>query len=261
MKARPARRISPAMINLESVLDSGEHWLSWIEGAESFHAILRDKVPWDRLDGPSVAIVQNRLKMASPASQLLLNSLYLTMASAFEEFLRATIQEVATRLSADMPRYEDLDVGVRNLHLRESARILRRLDSPPDYLAITISELCTAIGSCVPGSDAVTLCAQALGDVDSLIKLENFMERMNALGKQISFDSLAKYPDVAASLKLARSPIRTVAKALKGCFESISKNRNRIAHVGGSAADVDRALMEDHRGVLRAVANRKLQLQ
>ncbi|MDP3824873.1 MAG: hypothetical protein Q8R33_25655 [Burkholderiales bacterium] len=64
------------MINLESVLDSGELWLTWIESSEGFHATLKEKVPWDQLDAAARAIVQKRLKMQQPSTQLLLNSLY-----------------------------------------------------------------------------------------------------------------------------------------------------------------------------------------
>lgn len=254
MKQGATPRRSLALINLESVLDSGEAWLSWIESSEGFHSILKGKVPWDALDGASVAVVQKRLKLQQPANQVLLNSLYLTMASAFEEFLRTTIQEAAAQLSTSSPKYEDLGEAVRKLHLRESAKLLRRLDSPPEYLSITTEDLCKAIGSCVPGSAAVKLCQEALGDVDSLLKLENFLARMTALGRQASFDSLAKVPAVAASLKLPGSNTRTLAKALQNSVESISKNRNRIAHMGGTAADVNASLLIDDRTVLRALA-------
>lgn len=254
MSAAAKRRPSSALGSFESILEAGENWLAWVDGAERFHAILKDKVPWEQLDAASKAAVQARLKATAPTSQLLLNSLYLTMASAFEEFLRSVIQESATYLSAGKPKYEDMNAELRNLHLRESARLLRRLDSRPDYLAVTTEELCSVIGSCVPGSVAVRLCEQALGDVDGLIRLESFFERMSALGRPMSFDFIAKDFKVVVALKLTGSPTRTVAKAVKHCVETVSKNRNRIAHMGSSAADVDRTLIEDHRRVLKAVS-------
>lgn len=250
MRHRP----SPALVSFESVLDAGEKWLEWIDDAERFHAVLKDKIPWGQLDVTSKAAVQARLKASAPTSQLLLNSLYLTMASAFEEFLRSIIQESATLLSTRKPKYEDMSAELRNLHLREAARLLRRLDSRPDYLAITTEDLCSAIGSCVPGSVAVQLCEPALGDVDGLIRLESFFERINALGQPLSFDVIAKDARVVEALELAGSSTRTVAKALRRCVEAVSKNRNRIAHMGSSAADVDRTLIGDHRQVLKAVS-------
>lgn len=247
-------RPSAALSSFSSVLDAGERWLAWVEEAERFRGILKDKIPWAQLDGASKSAVQACLKASSPTNQLLLNSLYLTMASAFEEFLRSMIQESATHLSAGKPKYDEMNADLRKLHLRESARLLRRLDSPPEYLAITTEELCAAIGSCVPGSVAVRLCEQALGDVDGLIRLESFFDRMLALGQPMSFDLIARDARVAKALKLTGSPTRTVAKALKLCVETVSKNRNRIAHMGSSAADVDRPLIEDHRQVLRSVS-------
>ena len=250
LKGRP----SLALSSFESVLDAGEKWLAWVDEAERFRSVLRDKIPWDQLDGAARAIVQARLNAASPTSQLLLNSLYLTMASAFEEFLRAHIQESVNELSSRRPKYDELKADLRNLHLREAARLLRRLDSPPEYLTITTDDLCMAIGSCVSGSAAVQLCEQALGDVDGLIRLESFFERMTALGRHTSFDVVARDGGVARALGLNGSATRAVAKALKLCVEAVSKNRNRIAHMGSSAADVDRTLIQEHREVLRAVA-------
>jgi len=254
VSAATQRRPSPALGSFESVLDAGEKWLAWIDDAERFHAILKDKIPWEQLDATSKAAVQARLKASAPTSQLLLNSLYLTMASAFEEFLRSIIQESATHLSTRKTKYEDMNAELRNLHLREAARLLRRLDARPDYLAVTTEDLCSAIGSCVPGSVAVRLCEPALGDVDGLIRLESFFERMKALGQPMSFDVIANDAGVVGALKLTGSPTRTVAKALKHCVEAVSKNRNRIAHMGSSAADVDRTLIGDHRQVLKAVS-------
>jgi hypothetical protein len=249
-----SHRASAALGNFESVLDAGEKWLAWIDEAERFHTVLRDKIPWEQLDATSKAAVQARLKTSVPTNQLLLNSLYLTMASAFEEFLRSVIQESVVQLSAQNPKYEDVDAELLNLHLRETARLLRRLDSPPDYLAITTEQLCLAIGSCVPGSLAVRLCEPALGDVDGLIRLESFFERMNTLGRPMSFDIVARDAGVVGALNLSKSPTRTVAKAVKHCVETVSKYRNRIAHMGSSAADVDRMLIGEHRQVLRALS-------
>jgi len=242
------------LVSFESVLECGEKWLAWVDEADTFRAILKDKIPWTELDAAARAAVQASLKAPTPASQLLLNSLYLTMASAFEEFLRSVIQEHTANLSSKKPKFEDIKVELRNLHLRETARLLRRLDSPPDYLTLTVEDLCSAIGSCVPGTPAVLLCNEALGDVDGLIKLDSFFERMKALGKPMSFDSVAGDANVTKALKLEGSSTRIVAKALVRCVETVSKNRNRIAHMGSSAADVNRALIEEHRQVLRSVS-------
>lgn len=247
-------RASAALINFESVLETGEAWLKWIDDTEGFKSIIAPNIPWGQLDSKQKGDVQRRLKEVQPSSQLLLNSLYLTMASSFEEFLRSTVQQTAADLFGGRKKYEDLSEDTRNLHLRESAKLLRRLDSMPEYMKVTTVELCSAIGSCVPGSDAVQVCVEVLGNVDGLIRLSSFFERMAVMGKQISFDTLGKSGDIAGALKIPTSKPRDVGKSLESCVSLISKNRNRIAHTGGTASDVSRALISEHREVLKAVA-------
>lgn len=247
-------RPSTALINFESILEVGEAWVKWVDGAEEFQAAIKSNIPWDRLDVREKELMQRRLKEQQPSHQLLLNSLYLTMASSFEEFLRSTISQTAASFYGSKTKYEDLSEIARNLHLRETAKLLRRLDSMPDYLTTTTAELCSAIGSCIPGSKSVMVCAEVFGDLDGLIRLENFFERMRVLDKQISFDLLGSKESIAASLKLRGSKARAVGTALETCVAQVSKNRNRIAHTGGTAADVSRELLEEHRGVLKAVA-------
>ena len=253
MAAAPTRP-STALINFESNLEVGEAWVKWIDGAEEFQAFIKPNIPWDRLDARGKELTNKRLKEQQPSHQLLLNSLYLTMASSFEEFLRSTIQQTASDFYGVNTRYEDLPEIARNLHLREAAKLLRRLDSMPDYLTTTTAELCSAIGSCTPGSKSVTVCTEVFGDIDGLIRLESFFERMKALGKQISFDVLGGKENIAISLKMRGSKARAVGTELETCVAQVSKNRNRIAHTGGTAADVSRELLGEHRGVLKAVA-------
>lgn len=253
MSAAAVRR-STAFINFESVLEAGGAWIQWVDDAEGFQSIIKSKISWGDLDGKGRDFVQRRLREPQPPHQVLLNSLYLTMASSFEEFLRSTIEQAASEFFGGNKKYEDLSEVARNLHLREAAKLLRRLDSMPDYLSVTAVDLCNSIGSCVPGSEAVEVCAEALGDVDGLIRLKNFFDRMGSLGKEVSFDSLGRNLEIAAALKLEKSKARAVGHALESCVSQISKNRNRIAHTGGTAADVTRVLLVEHRSVLKAVA-------
>lgn len=254
MKAGARRRISASKISFDDLLESNSAWFEWIDGAVKFESLLRDKLPWDELNASAKEFARTRLGLATPAQQLLLNSFYLTMAAGFEEFLRSTIREATRRLANERPKYEDLEVATRNMHVRESAKLLRRMDSPPDYLALNVDDLCRGLGSCVPGSTAVLLSPEAFSDVDALIRLDNFFERLQALGKRIGFDELAKQQLVKEAVKLPKGNPRQVAKALQDELKSISRFRNRIAHIGGSAADVTPEVLHDHRNLLKELA-------
>ena len=141
-------------------------------------------------------------------------------------------------------------------HVRESARLLRRIDSPPDYLTLNVDELCRGLGSCVPGSDRVLLNPDAFADVESLVLLETFAERVAIFGFDVTFDVLGKDAAIRDALKLPpRAGAREVGKALHTELTNIRRNRNRIAHTGGNAADVTTELLALHRALVQAVAN------
>jgi hypothetical protein len=248
-------KISPAKTSLDALLESNAQWLDWIEAANKFENLLKDKIPWDQLDGTGRGIVQSRLKSTAPARQVLLNSFYLTMVSGFEEFLRGKIREAAEAYSKLKKKYADVDETVRLTHVRESARLLRRIDSPPDYLTLNVDDLCRGLGSCVPGSDRVLLNVDALADVEGLVLLETFAERVAIFGLDVTFDVLGKDPTIRDALKLpSRTGAREVGKALHKELTVMRRNRNRIAHTGGNAADVTTELLAAHRALVQAMA-------
>lgn len=254
MKSSANRRPSPSKTSFDALLSSNAEWFQWIEAAGKFENLLKDKIPWNQLDAAGKQLVQERLKSTAPSRQTLLNSLYLTMVSGFEEYLRATIRETTRQVSNARPKYEELDRAVLKVHIQESARLLRRIDSPPDYLALNIEELCRGLGSCVPGSNIITLNPEAFADIESLIKLETFIERMAILGKQVGFDALGAEPLVMSALKVSKGGARAASKLLTGELDTMKRYRNRIAHTGGNAADVTNEILTDHRTLLQALA-------
>jgi hypothetical protein len=248
-------RVSPAKASFDALLDSNAQWFEWIDASGKFESLLRDKIPWNQLDDVDRAFVQLRMKSAAPSRQLLINSLYLTMVAAFEEFLRDKIRDSTRAYAKAKQKYEDVEEPVRRTHIRESARLLRRIDSPPDYLALNVDELCRGLGSCLPNSDAVLLNPDAFADVDSLVLLENFASRIAIFGIDCSFDILGRDPNVRSSLKMSRGGAREVSKALSVELGVMRRNRNRIAHTGGNAADVTVDVLSDHRSLLKTITS------
>ena len=250
-----ATKISPAKTSLDALLESNAQWFEWIEAAGKFESLLKDKIPWNQLEGSARGFVQSRLKSTAPTRQVLLNSFYLTMVSGFEEYLRGKIKEATETYSDAKKMYAEVDETVRMTHVRESARLLRRIDSPPDYLTLNVDDLCRGLGSCVPGSDHVLLNPEAFADVESLVLLQTFAERVAIFGLKVSFDVLGKDPAIRDALKLpARTGAREVGKTLLNELTAMRRNRNRIAHTGGNAADVTTEVLALHRTLVQAVA-------
>lgn len=250
-----ASRASPAKSSFDSLLESNANWFDWIEGAAKFEVALRDKIPWNQLDAVGRGFIQGRLKVAAPERQMLLNSFYMTMVSGFEEYLREKIREATRRYSSLKKMYADVDANVRATHIRESARLLKRLDSPPDHLSLNADELCRGLGSCVPNSQTVLLSPDAFANLESLVLLDSFAKRLSIFGIKCSLDVLGDDKDVKVALKLPRAKPREVAKALEAELMTMRRIRNRIAHAGGNAADVTADLLLAHRTLLRSVTS------
>jgi hypothetical protein len=249
------KRPSTSKTSFDVLLTANAEWFEWIESAARFESLLKDKIPWERLDGSAKTFVQKRFKSTAPARQIFLNSFYLTMVSGFEEYLRMTISEVTRKVAFKKPRYADLSDAIRKMHVRESARLLKQLDSPPDYFSFSIDDLCRGLGSCVPESDAVLLSPEAFSEVKGLIKLDSFIERLGVLGISISWDKLCVEKNLKLALKLQNEKPRQVSKALKDELEKMARYRNRIAHTGGTAADVTTEIVIGHRVLLQALAS------
>jgi hypothetical protein len=74
-------------------------------------------------------------------------------------------------------------------------------------------------------------------------------------GLDVTFDVLGKDPTIRDALKLpSRTGAREVGKALHKELTVMRRNRNRIAHTGGNAADVTTELLAAHRALVQAMA-------
>jgi hypothetical protein len=206
------------------------------------------------LQGDEIKVVQGRISTAAPEMQLLLNSFYVTLVAGFEEFLRAFIRELAGQIADGKPKFVEISDVLRRTNIRESARLLRRMDDPPDYFQFNEDDLCRGIGSCVPGSKAIELNPHALSEVESLIKMKNFIDRVSVLGMKIGWDELAKQPEVKSAMKMSKESTREVAKSIESRLKLIARYRNRIAHTGGHAADITLEILRDDSDVLAALA-------
>ncbi|MDF2395769.1 hypothetical protein GWQ44_09495 [Pseudomonas sp. 3MA1] len=251
------KRTSAAKVAFDSLVEQNFAWQSWIEGAIEFESVLRNNIPWQQLGREQKAIVNKRMGVASPDHQLLANSFYVTLVAGFEEYLRAAIREFVVSLNASGKKAAEVGSSVLKCHIKEAAGLLRRVDSPPDYISINPEDLCRSIGSCVPDSSRLQLNVEALAYIESPIKLENFLSRMTDLGVRMTWDKLGACPEVKVALGL---PVgvgnREVANTAQEELQRIARYRNRIAHTGGHAADISPQIISGDAKILRALCGK-----
>ncbi|MGY3257045.1 HEPN domain-containing protein [Pseudomonas chlororaphis] len=250
------KKISAAKVAYETLLEQNAEWQCWIAGAVEFESALKPHVPWNDLDGWQRQVVGKRLAITAPDPQLLANSFYVTMVAGFEEYLRTVIREVVFSLNAARKKASEVSAAMVKCHVKEAAGLLKRVDSPPDYISINVEDLCRSIGSCVPGSTLVEFSVEALAHIESPIKMDNFFTRMTELGFAMSWDVLGGGTELKEALSLPnKTGSRDVGKVAKSEVERVARYRNRIAHTGGHAADVSPQVMTEDAEILRALCS------
>lgn len=251
--AEKKKRNSAAKIAFEALVEQNYAWRAWIEGAVEFEAILRSCIPWENLDRRHKEAVGKRMGISSPDQQLLANSFYVTLVAGFEEYLRAVIREQVMILNESGKSAAQVSATMLRCHMREAAGLLKRIDSPPDYMAISAEDLCVSIGSCSVGSSRLHFSVEALSNIDSPIKLDSFMARMSDLGVRVSWDILGGCEELKKALGLPdKTGNRDVANTAQEEILRIARFRNRIAHTGGHAADVSLQIIQQDSAILKA---------
>lgn len=246
-------RATAEKLSFDALADAGTSWLEWVKSSQKFEHVLRGKLPWDQMTEPEKRVVKAKLDDALPELQLLLNSIYITLAAGFEEYVRSSIKKAASRITRSKKTSDKIDSALLRLNIRESARLLKRIDSPPEYLNYDANELCRILGTCGPGSSPVEMNCEAIADIDGLIRLDTALTRLSHLGVKITWDSLGQAPAIKSALKTPKANTRDSAKSLAAMLSEVSKFRNRIAHMGGNASDVTEDLLIFHSQVLKSV--------
>jgi len=238
-----------------SQIESAVSWLDWIRGATRFEEIFRDRIPWANLKLHEIPIVQTKLRHPAPEQRLILNALYVTVVAAFEEYLRQLVILLSDEYTKSRPTWNEDSEGLFKLNVRASARMLRKMDSPPDHLTIDFWDICRELGTCHPSTTAVTLNSIALAaDVESLIKLENFMACAHAFGADLNFDILGKDDAICNAFKVKKSAARENSKLVREAAAEISRLRNRIAHTGVNASDITEDVLRRDIDIVKVVA-------
>lgn len=251
----PVKAAASSAVGAFNVLaDMSSGWLYHVRAAARFQTVLAKWIPWTDLSAEEKSAVQEGLSATQPEQQLLINALYVTLVAGFEEFLRSLVRRLGNQITDTKSKYEDLEQEVMRLHIRESAKLLRKIDSPPDYITFDSAEVCRRLGTCSPGGGHVELNADALADVESLIKLKTFFERTEPFGCKIDFDVLGRNDQIQKVLRMPRNAVRETAKLLSKTMDDVARMRNRIAHTGGNASDVTEDILRNHTELLKAIA-------
>lgn len=226
--------------------------VSWVNSAESFIRASYTALNWDYLRGSEREAVFSHERSEPLDNQSLVNSLYVTTAAAFEEFCRLVIQAVCEELNDNRITLGE-DQNLQRFLIYSTSRFLTRIHSPPAHVALNEDELCQSIGSMSSQEGPVKVVGEAISDISGILELESVLSQLNKLNKQISWDILSRDAGIKAVLSTRKN--NETKTELRALLASVSKNRNRIAHVGPSSADVTEEVLESHATALLAIGD------
>ena len=196
-------------------------------------------------------IVEEYFKTALP-ERVLLNSLFLSVAASYEDFLRGVLKNTILIIDRNTNQFDDLEEKLRNRHMKSTGSMIASHASSPSYLNVNYKKISENIAKCFPGSSNFSLNLEIVEFVKGILNLQNFFDFLLLCGFSISYDDLAKTEKVKAHFK--KTNTRERANEIKVTHVKILALRNRVAHTGQSTSDLTIQVLEDYLSQIEAVS-------
>ena len=121
---------------------------------------------------------------------------------------------------------------------------------PLEHHAFDYDKLSRNMGTCVPDGGKFALNSDALALVRGTLTPDNLDKVIKRVTVILNWDLLAKNVDLSACFAEVRT--RDLSKAIKGCLEDMVRNRNRIVHSTGIAAEIEEPQVREQLRFVRA---------
>jgi hypothetical protein len=251
---------------LDGFLQELNDCIDFVTVSSTLRPRLRDYIAWNRENLPR-NLITSFLGQNSVRTQVIYRALYVSAHAAFEQFSRDVVAEAADQISAIIDSYDNLWDDIKTEHVYRTGQALVTIRKPLEHFPFDFHQLSTNIGGCVPGAGKFKLNSSALALVHGPLTPENLEKLITRLSIPFNWDSLASHPPLKACFQFTDA--RDSANAIKAFLEKMVKNRNRIAHSTGTAAEIDEqevrevvrfveALCHSLSGLVKRELNRKL---
>jgi hypothetical protein len=231
---------------LETALDAYLQELTDCIDFVSVSSALRPRlgayIAWDAGDLPK-QLITDFLGSKSVREQVIYRAIYVSGHAAFEQFSRDLVSDAADQISATIGSYDNLWGDIKTEHLYRTGQAMVTIRKPLEHLPFDYHQLSTNIGSCVPGGSKLRLNATALALVHGPLTPDNLESLITRLSIPFSWDSLASHQPLKACFRATDA--RESANEAKAFLDQMVKNRNRIAHSTGTAAEIDEAELRE----------------
>jgi RiboL-PSP-HEPN len=187
---------------------------------------------WDNLGSEEMSLARNFLNQRNADESLLYRGMVISLAGAFEHFIRRILRDSVVAIGGSATSYESLDAGIKKENFYRTGLALGTIHEPLDYLDLNYESLAKNLGTCFPGSAQALLNAEAFAIFISIISPRNLEEALRRIGVTLRWDDFGKVEEVQKTLEIKGT--RDTAKAVEANLKQFGKMRNKIAHSGSS---------------------------
>lgn len=206
---------------------------------------LSGMLSWASMGAEEKSLVDNFLNQRSADESLLYRGMLISLAGAFEQFIRRILRDSVLAMSGNGANYDLLEEGIKKENFYRTGLALGTIHEPLDYLELNYESLAKNLGTCFGGSSKALLNADAFAIFLSIISPKHLEEALRRIGLSLNWDDFGKVEEVQTALN--RKGTRDTAKAVEAQLKQFGKMRNKIAHSGSSGLvvtelDFDRLL-------------------
>jgi hypothetical protein len=231
--------LANALKEFELAIDDLASNFEFVRAAARLRPRLADMLYWNNMDGEAKTLATTFLRQGAAEASLLYRGLVISLAGAFEHFVRRILRDSISAVNKAQPLYDALDDTLKKQNLYRTGIALQTIFEPPDYLDLDYELLAKNVGTCFVGSNQPVLNAEAFAIFLSIISPDKLVDAFGRIGVKLQWDALGKVAAVRGVLE--KKDTRETAKALQEFLKRFGQTRNKIAHTGSSGIVVTEA--------------------
>jgi len=244
--------LSKGVSEFESALDDIASSLEFVRSASRLRPRLKEMLHWEYMDLDAKALATTFLRQRTAEDSLLYRGMVISLAGAFEQFVRRTIRDSILAINSKARNYDSLDENLRKENFYRTGIALGTIHEPLDYFDLDYESLAKNVGTCFRGSPETLLNAEAFAIFLPTISPKSLSDALRRVGMELRWDDLGKTQSMRDVLET--SDTRETANAAEEFLKRFGQMRNKIAHTGNSGIVVSDVDLEQFIKTFRAFA-------
>ncbi len=217
------------MDDLSSIFD-------FVRSAIRLRPRLNDMLRWEAMGTEEKALAEEFLHQRSAEESLLYRGMVVSLAGAFEQFIRRILRDSVLAMSGKGTNYDSLSAAMKKENLYRTGLALGTVHEPLDYLDLNYESLAKNLGTCFAGSAQALLNAEAFVIFLSIISPKNLEDALRRINVALRGDDFGRVAEIQTALE--QKGTRDTTKAVEANLKRFGQMRNKIAHSGSSGVVV-----------------------